>query len=154
MNKVTYGDKLLVLGILAVTGENGTESLLSVEGLQDLVQSLDKSYSREDNRVSIMPSIPVQIRALAHSWSQAPVPTVIRLRLLDHTLDGIIDVVGLGLFFDLNLGHLLLATVRDKCEVREMNDCCVDGKREACWVQRTEIIFQYTYLSSLSDIFF
>lgn len=36
----TYGDKLLVLGVLTVGGEHGDESLLSVESLQDLVQSL------------------------------------------------------------------------------------------------------------------
>ena len=46
-----------------------------------------------------MPSVPVQIKALAPSLKQAPVPTVICLRLLDHTLDGIVDVVGLLFFF-------------------------------------------------------
>ena len=56
-----------------------------------------------------MPSIPVQIKAPACSRRQAPVPTVIRLRLLDHTLDGIIDVVSLGFLFNLNLGLFLLA---------------------------------------------
>ena len=63
---------------------------------------------------SNMPSIPVQIRAPACSRRQAPVPTVIRLRLLDHTLDGIIDVVGLGFLLNFNLRHLLLAAFRQK----------------------------------------
>ena len=47
-----------------------------------------------------MPSIPVQIMALAQSQEQAPVPTVISLRLLDHTLDGTVDVVSLLFLFD------------------------------------------------------
>ena len=109
----TYSDKLLVLGILAVGSENGTKSLLSIEGLQDLIQSLDKSYTMQKPS-SIMPSIPVQIRALACSRRQTPVPTVIRLRLLDHTLDGIIDVVGLDFLLNFDFRHLLLATFRQK----------------------------------------
>ena len=32
---------------------------------------------------------------------QAPVPTVINLRLLDHTLDGSVDVINLSFLFDL-----------------------------------------------------
>ena len=39
----TYGDKLLVLGVLAVGGKHSDESLLSVESLEDFVKSLDKS---------------------------------------------------------------------------------------------------------------
>ena len=61
-----------------------------------------------------MPSILVQIMALAQSQGQAPVPTVISLRLLDHTLDGIIDVVGLLFFFDLLNFNFLLAKSRQK----------------------------------------
>ena len=56
-----------------------------------------------------MPSIPVQIKALALSYEQAPVPTVISLRLLDHTLDGIVDVVGLDFFLDFGHFNFLLA---------------------------------------------
>ena len=39
----TYGNKLLVFGILAISGENADKSLLSVKCLKDLVESLDKS---------------------------------------------------------------------------------------------------------------
>ena len=120
INGATYSDKLLVLGILAVGSENGTKSLLSIEGLQDLVQSLDKSYTMQKPS-SIMPSIPVQIRAPACSRRQAPVPTVIRLRLLDHTLDGIIDVVGLGFLLNFDLGHLLLAKFRQNASEFNIN---------------------------------
>ena len=106
----TYGDKLLVSGVLAVSGEHGDQSLLSVKSLKDLVESLNKSYSVDNSRIqSIMPSILVQIMALAQSQEQAPVPTVISLRLLDHTLDGIIDVVGLLFFLDLLNFNFLLA---------------------------------------------
>ena len=60
----TYGDELLVLGILAVSSENTAKSLLSIQSLQDLVQSLDESYS-SPKRMFSQPSIPVQIKALA-----------------------------------------------------------------------------------------
>ena len=111
----TYGDKLLVPRVLAVGGEHGDQSLLSVKSLQDLVESLNKSYSVDNSRIqSTMPSILVQIMALAQSQEQAPVPTVISLRLLDHTLDGIIDVVGLLFFFDLLNFNFLLAKSRQK----------------------------------------
>lgn len=117
----TYGDKLLVSGVLAVGGEHGDQSLLSVKSLKDLVESLNKSYSVDNSRIqSTMPSILVQIMALAQSQEQAPVPTVISLRLLDHTLDGIIDVVGLLFFFDFGNFDFLLAKMgkneRDKGE--------------------------------------
>ena len=99
----TYGDKLLVSGVLAVGGEHGDQSLLSVKSLKDLVESLNKSYSVDNSRIqSTMPSILVQIMALAQSQEQAPVPTVISLRLLDHTLDGRLNVI--SLFFLLNFG--------------------------------------------------
>ena len=111
----TYGDKLLVSGVLAVSGEHGDQSLLSVKSLKDLVESLNKSYSVDNSRIqSIMPSILVQIMALAQSQEQAPVPTVISLRLLDHTLDGIIDVVGLLFFLDLLNFNFLLAIMGKK----------------------------------------
>ena len=45
----TYGDKLLVSGVLAVGGEHGDKSLLSVKSLQDLVESLNKSYSVDNS---------------------------------------------------------------------------------------------------------
>ena len=45
----TYGDKLLVSGVLAVGGEHGDQSLLSVKSLQDLVESLNKSYSVDNS---------------------------------------------------------------------------------------------------------
>ena len=106
----TYADKLLVSGVLTVSGEHGNTSLLSIESLKDLVESLNKSYSVDNSRIqSTMPSILVQIMALAQSQEQAPVPTVISLRLLDHTLDGIIDVVGLLFFFDFGHFNFLLA---------------------------------------------
>ena len=67
-----------------------------------------------------MPSILVQIMALAQSQGQAPVPTVISLRLLDHTLDGIIDVIGLLFFLNFRHFNFLLAKAgqneRDKGE--------------------------------------
>ena len=111
----TYGDKLLVSGVLAVSGEHGDQSLLSVKSLKDLVESLNKSYSVDNSRIqSIMPSILVQIMALAQSQEQAPVPTVISLRLLDHTLDGIIDVVGLLFFLDLLNFNFLLAIMEKR----------------------------------------
>ena len=90
-----------------------------------------------------MPSIPVQIRAPACSRRQAPVPTVIRLRLLDHTLDGIIDVVGLGFLLNYDLRHLLLAAFRQ-------NGSEVNINSQLMWHAKEERV---TYLSSLSDIF-
>lgn len=37
-------DELLVLGIIAVTGENAEESLLAIEGLGNFVESLNEAY--------------------------------------------------------------------------------------------------------------
>ena len=42
------GHELLVLGIVAVVGENAKECLLSVESLADFVESLDKTYTDID----------------------------------------------------------------------------------------------------------
>ena len=70
---------------------------------------------------------------------QAPVPTVINLRLFDHTLDGILNVVSLGLFLDFGNLDFLLAE-RDE---KEMGQRLVYGT-----VGGADI----TYLSSLSDM--
>ena len=83
-----------------------------------------------------MPSIPVQIMALAQSQEQAPVPTVISLRLLDHTLDGIMNVVGLLLFL-LNLNFLLAERNENK-----------NGSGIVQWNEGDST----TYLSSASDM--
>ena len=39
----TYGDSLSVLGIVTVFGEDAEESFLAIEGLADLVESLNES---------------------------------------------------------------------------------------------------------------
>ncbi len=39
----TYGHELLVLGLLAISGENAAKSLLSIESLKNLIESLDES---------------------------------------------------------------------------------------------------------------
>lgn len=45
MGERTYGDELVVLGVLAVGGQNADQGLLAVEGLADLVQALHESYT-------------------------------------------------------------------------------------------------------------
>lgn len=45
------GDELLVLGIVAVLGEHANEGLLAVEGLADLIESLNETY-KEQIRIS------------------------------------------------------------------------------------------------------
>ena len=41
---VTYSDELLVLGIVAVLGEDAENGLLAVEGFANLVQALHETY--------------------------------------------------------------------------------------------------------------
>lgn len=41
---MTYSNELLVLGIIAVLGEDAENGLLAVEGFANLVQALHKTY--------------------------------------------------------------------------------------------------------------
>ena len=102
----TYRDELLVLGVTTIFGQHAENGLLAVKTFADLVQALDKSYSKEGSVQSMMPSILVQIEYIS-SQGHALVLTVVRLGLFDHTLDGIFDVVGLFLFDRLLLGHFV-----------------------------------------------
>ena len=102
----TYRDELLVLGVVAIFRQHAENGLLAVQAFADLVEALNQSYAKEGSVQSMMPSILVQIGHTS-SRGHAPVLTVICLRFLDHTLDGIFDVVGLFLFDGLLLGHLV-----------------------------------------------
>lgn len=68
-----------------------------------LQTSLSPLQSPIKPNVFRMPSILVQIRRMDPSIKTAPMLTVVSVRLLDHTLDGIIDVVGLFFFNGLGL---------------------------------------------------
>ena len=82
------------------------------------------------------------------SQKQAPSPTVVSLRLLDHTLDGIVDVVGLSFLLNfLSLNFLLAEAVnKDSTRLATVMKAWRGGPAFRTGAETT------TYLSSTSDM--